>query len=48
MFLWSPEGGLRFIAILGPCVKPGGNFSGSYSSMDLVSHLGNGESDLTN
>ena len=36
MFQWSLEGGLRFIAILGPCIRPWGNFSGSYSSMDVV------------
>ena len=36
MFQWSPEGGLRFIAILDPCVRPCRNFSGSYSSMDVV------------
>ena len=36
MFQWSPEGGLRFIAILDPCIGPWGNFSGLYSSMDVV------------
>ena len=29
MFQWSLDGGLRFIAIFGPCIRPWGNFSGS-------------------
>ena len=31
MFQWLSDGGLRFIAIFGPCIRPWGNFSGSYS-----------------
>ena len=36
MFQWLPEGGMRFITILGPCIRPWGTFSGSYSSMGVV------------
>ena len=36
MFQCKLEGGLRDTAILGPCHMLGGNFSGSYSNMDMV------------
>ena len=36
MFQWLLEGGLRFITILGPCIRPWENFFDSYSSMDVV------------
>ena len=34
MFQWSSEGGWRLIAIIGPCIRPRGNFSNSYSIRD--------------
>ena len=36
MFQCKLEGGLRDIAILGPCCMLGGNFSSSYTSMGVV------------
>ena len=34
IFQWSGEGGLRFSTLFWPCLRPWGNFSDSYSSID--------------
>ena len=34
IFQWSGEGGLRLSTLFWPCLRPWGNFSNSYSSLD--------------